>query len=48
MIGQQKNRILYHERCAAIHGVAKRQTGLSDWTELTENYNLTEKPALIF
>ena len=26
--------------CAAIHGVAKSQTRLSDWTELTEGNNL--------
>ena len=25
--------------CAAIHGVAKSQTRLSDWTELNTNYN---------
>ena len=23
--------------CAAVHGVTKNQTQLSDWTELTEN-----------
>ena len=26
--------------CVAIHGVAKSQTGLSDWTELTELYTV--------
>ena len=28
--------------CAAVHGVAKRQTWLSDWTELTEIETLLE------
>ena len=27
---------------AAVHGVAKSQTGLSDWTELTETAVLSE------
>ena len=32
--------------CAAVHGVAKSQTWLSDWTELTEVINLSN--ALLF
>ena len=33
---------------AAIHGVAKSQTRLSDWTELMlENTDLTQKNALM-
>ena len=28
---------------AAVHGVAKRQTWLSDWTELNWNYSREEK-----
>ena len=27
--------------CAAVHGVAKSQTGLSNWTELKESLVLT-------
>ena len=29
--------------CAAVHGVAKSRTWLSDWTELKETKELTQK-----
>ena len=29
---------------AAVHGVAESWTWLSDWTELIQNFNLTEHP----
>ena len=31
--------------CAAIHGIAKSQTRLSDWTELNKNYICDLSPA---
>ena len=35
--------------CFAIHGVAKRQTWLSDWTELNwKSLNITERLMLLF
>ena len=32
--------------CAAVHGAAKSQTGLSDWTELPETYSFSLFPIL--
>ena len=43
-LGELRELVMDREvRCAAIHGVTKSQTRLSDWTELNSAYKLNEQ-----